>query len=236
MSSEYNQNDKEKVFVFNEPQSFQDLDLSCFCQKSDEKEASDAKLWFKITERFSNFGNTSFSLEIHNGDNEPYFRYKGWTFVEHDSCIYQAWNIVLFSPTIIDPYGTLVEIGNSINEPDIYISCYRTEDFREYLFTLLSRFIHIADGFVTAEHYHLYASQFSRENGNNFRSRMAMINHLINREWETDHPEEYRRWLDRLIKNCKTMLSSAIAPSIESGKYSIKEALIKYESVRAKLR
>ena len=236
MSSDNNQNDKEKVFVFNEPQSLQDLDLSCFCQKSNEKEASDAKLWLKIAESFSSFGNTSFSLQIHNGDNEPYFRYKGWTLVGHDSTIYQAWNIVLFSPTIIDPYGTLVEIGNSVNEPDIYISCYRTEDFREYLLTLIGRLFYIADHFVTAEHYHLYASQFVLENGNHFCSRMATINHLINTEWEADHPEVYRRWLDRMIKNCKTMLSSAIAPSIESGKYSIKEALIRYESARAKMR
>lgn len=235
MSSENNQNDKEIVFVFNEPPSLQDLDLSCFCQKSDEKEASDAKLWLKVSERLSYYGNTSFSLEIHNEENVPYFRYKGWTLVGNDSCINQKWSIVLFSPTIIDPYGTVVEFGHIVNQPEIYMRCYNSEDVRTYLCFLFKQFVYIADSFITAEHYYLYDNQFSKENGNTFCNRMASVMHHINGEWENEHPGEDRRWVYRMIKRCNAMLLSPIAPSIESGKFSIKDALDRYESVWKKL-
>lgn len=226
----------DKVFVFTEPQSLHDIELSCFCQDSDEKDLSDTRLWIKIGEGKTCYGNTSFSLEIQNVDNEPYFRYKGWTLVGNESCINQKWNVVLFSPTIIDPYGTLVEFGHIINQPEIYKRCYKSEDYRTYLCFLLKQFVYIADNFVTAEHYYLYDNQFSKENGNTFSNRMASVIHRINGECETDHPWEDRIWLDGMIRRCKAMLLSPIAPSIDSGKFSIKEALNRYESVRAKLR
>lgn len=61
------------------------------------------------------------------------------------------------------------------------------------------------------------------------------IIHHINGEWEANRPDEDRNWLDKLIKRCQAMLLSPIASYVESGKFSIKEALEKYESVRAKL-
>lgn len=226
---------EDMVFVFKEPQSLHDIELSCFCQESDEMDATDARLWLQIGERATYYANTSFSLKIHNGDNEPFFRYKGWTLAGNDSCINQKWGIVLFSPIIIDPYGTLVEFGQIINQPEIYMRCYKSDDYRTYLCFLLNQFVHIADSFVTAEHYYLYDNQFSQYNGNTFYNRMASVMHHINGEWETDHPEDDKKWLNRMIMRCKAMLLSPIAPSIESGKFSIKEALNRYESVLAKL-
>ena len=225
----------DKVFVFKEPPSLKDIDLSSFCQESDERELSDNGLWIKISQGTSYYENTSFSLEIHNGDDGPCFRYKGWTLMGNDSCINQKWNIVLFKPTIIDPYGTLVEFGNVVNRPDIYMRCYRSDDLRKYLCFLFSQFVRIADSFVTAEHYHLFDNSFSQYNGNNFYNRMASVYFHINGEWETNRPEEDRIWLNTMIKRCKAMLSSPIAPSIESGEFSIKEALMRYESALAKL-
>ena len=225
----------DKVFVFKEPQSLHDIESSCFCQDSDEKEFSDTRLRLKIGESETRYGNTSLSLEIHNADNEPYFRYKGWTLVGNESCINQKWSIVIFSPTIIDPYGTMVEFGQSINQPEIYMRCYKSEDYRTYLCFLFKQFVHIADSFVTAEHYYLYDNQFSQYNGNIFYNRMASVIRHINGEWETNHPGEDRIWLNRMIMRCKAMLLSSIAPSIESGQFSIKEALNRYEAVLAKL-
>lgn len=228
-------NNMEKVFVFKEPQSLKDIDLSSFCQESDEKELSYSGLWLRIGQGATYYGNTSYSLEIHNGGNDPCFRYKGWTLVGSDSCIHQKWGIVLFTPTIIDPYGTLVEFGDSINRPEIYMRCYKSEDFRTYLCFLFSQFVRIADSFVTAEHYCLYDNQFSQHNGNTFYNRMAGVIHHINGEWETNRPEADGVWLNKMIKRCRALLLSPIASSVESGKFSIKEALNKYESVLAKL-
>ena len=78
-------NNMEKVFVFKEPQSLKDIDLSSFCQESDEKELSYSGLWLKIGQGATYYGNISYSLEIHNGGNGPCFRYKGWTLVGNDS-------------------------------------------------------------------------------------------------------------------------------------------------------
>ena len=225
----------DKVFVFKEPQSLKDIDLSSFCRESDEKELSDNDLWLKISQGATYYENIPFSLEIHNGDDGPCFRYKGWTLVGNDSCINQKWNIVLFTPTIIDPYGTMVEFGDIKNKPEIYMRCYKSDDLRTYLCFLFSQFVRIADSFVTAEHCYLYENQFSHYNGNTFYNRMAGVIHHINGEWETSRPEEDRKWLDKMIRRCQAMLLSPIASSVESGEFSIKEALNRYESVRAKL-
>lgn len=221
----------DKVFMFKAPESLRDINLSNFCQVSNESELSADGMWLKVSQGTTYYGNTSFSLEIHNGDDGPCFRYKGWTLVGNDLCINQKWSIVLFTPTIIDPYGTMVEFGDIINIPEIYMRCYRSDDLRTYLCFLFSQFIYIADNFVTAEHYYLYDNQFCQYDGSYFNNRMADIIHHIN----ANRPDEDRIWLNKMIKRCRAMLLSPIASSIESGKFSIKKALQYYESVRASL-
>ena len=226
----------DKVFVFKEPQSLKDIDLSCFCLKSDERELSDNEFWLKISQMSNYFNNISFSLEIHNGDGSPFFRHNGWTLMGNDSCINQKWSIVLFKPTIIDPYGSLVEFGNIVTCPEVYMRCYKSDDYRIYLCFLFRQFVHIADDFVTAGHYYLYDNSLSQYNGNTFYNRMAEIIQHVNGECESYRPMENRVWISTMIRRCQAMLLSPIAPSIESGKFSIKEALNRYESARAKMR